>query len=241
MSKGIGDIFKNLNITQLTSVYYKEKNNITQCINLLKNSKYFCFKYSTIEGYTLCTPPTNKVNYYLPYSQIGKKNIINNDSYNSIFNKLFQNASNACIKCGYSEDKSIISKSFYKIISEIINPLFIFVVFDFLDENAVQVSRNEEVEDLEFNDRIKNNKKVLNMLNEDLYINNNNYKLLGIICTPSKDHYTGIIINLRKTVKNLKNNFDYYYDSLKGFIEKLENYRNKLESEYPYIDLYIKN
>ena len=56
-----------------------------------------------------------------------------------IFKKLFQNSSNVCIKCGYSEDKRIISNSYYKIISEIIIPLFIFIVFDFLDENAVQV------------------------------------------------------------------------------------------------------
>ena len=93
---------------------------------------------------------------------------------------------------------------------------------------------------MEFNDRIKNNRKVLNMLNEDLYIKNNNYKLLGTICTPTKDHYTGIVINLRKTIKNLKNNYDYYYDGLNGFIEKLEYYRNKLESEYLYIG-FIKN
>ena len=79
------------------------------------------------------------------------------------------------------------------------------------------------------------------MLNEDLYINNNYYKLLRTIYTPTEDHYTGIVINLRKTLKNLKNNYDYYYDGLNGFLEKLENYRNKLESEYPYLGLYIKN
>ena len=74
--------YTKFNYNAVKSDYFKEKNNKAQCINLLKNSKYFCFKYKTIEGCTLRTPPSTKDNYYLPYLQIGKNHILNNDSYN---------------------------------------------------------------------------------------------------------------------------------------------------------------
>ncbi len=43
--------------------YYKEENLITQLIENFKNQDLFCFKYYSIEGYTICPSSFNKTLY----------------------------------------------------------------------------------------------------------------------------------------------------------------------------------
>ena len=50
LKEGIWDIFVKLNIKELieNSNYFKRQNNFIQCINLLKDTEYFCFTYKSI-------------------------------------------------------------------------------------------------------------------------------------------------------------------------------------------------
>lgn len=77
----------------------------------------------------------------------------------------------SCAKCSYNINKEIIefkSNIKYKIISEINNPMFLFIIFEFLDDNPNIVKNSDEIELLEFNGRIKFNINNRNILKENI-------------------------------------------------------------------------
>lgn len=111
----------------------------------------------------------------------------------------------------------------------------------FLDDNSIIVNNNDEIELLEFNERIKFNINIRNILKENKIVYNNIYHLNSIIYTPNYDHYTSIIFNPPQENNILSNDFKYYYDSLNGYIEKIINNSFNFETFNPYIGLYILN
>ena len=73
-------------------------------------------------------------------------------------------------------------------------------------------------------------------------LNNDEYNLVGVITTPSNDHFTGIIIDMSENVGGLKKNLSYNYDSRTNNhkiieIKNLDQYLNLFN---PYIVLYKK-
>ena len=185
--------------------------------------------YKSIEDCTLFTKPIIKESYSESFLRVSEQEVINNLSFENIFNNKFQNTQKVYIKCGYSKEKKIIknrANSYYKIISEILNPDFIFIVFEFINETSNICKSENDVEMMEFKKRISYNNEIIGMLKNNIIINNSNYKLVGIITTPTPDHYTGIILNIKIGNTKLINNKDYYYDCLNGYIETIDNANN---------------
>ena len=234
LKEGILEIFVKLNIKELieNNNYFKRQNNFIQCINLLKNTNYFCFTYKLIEGCSFFSnfkvldkfyQPFISISlddidkFYQPFISISLDGILNNTSFDIIFNNIFQNSYKVCINCGYGKDERIIpykSKSYYNIISDIKNPLFLFFVCDFLNINVANTNSYNQQELLEFKKRIIYINKLITYFKNTIILNNSKYRLIGIITTPTSNHYTGCLINLESNIYGLKSNTNYYYDIL---------------------------
>ena len=83
-----------------------------------------------------------------------------------------------CYLCGYDKNEKIINNTYYKIYSNIKNPLFIFISFEFSNEKEVLVNNNLEVELREFIKLIIFNKQNIDYLLSPKTIYKNNFKLL---------------------------------------------------------------
>ena len=95
---------------------------------------------------------------------------------------------------------------------------------------------------LAFN-RLKDNLNVIkNMILDNFMINNNSYCLIGIVCSPYSGHYNELIINMNEDVNLLKKSKNYFYDSQKNenYILPIDNWRDVLDNNYPYILIYLK-
>ena len=213
-----------------------------QCINLLKDNSNFCVWYKVTEGCLICTQPVTLEKYYIPYIEISKDFLLAKKSISEIMNNIFINSSNVCLNCGYDEEKNIISQTFYKIYTERENPLFLFLVYEFLDENESGIINNLEEETRNFNNRIIYNKEIIESLQEKIVVYKDEYKLVGIVNTPECDHYTGLIINLNENIHQLKKGFNYYYDDFTHdhLINEVDDYKSLLYEVNPYIALYVK-
>ena len=157
-------------------------------------------------------------------------------------NNIFINSSNVCLNCGYDEEKNIISQTFYKLYTERENPLFLFLVYEFLDENESGIINNLEEETRNFNNRIIYNKQIIENLQEKIIVYKDEYKLVVIVNTPTYDHYTGLIIDLYENILQLKKGFNYYYDDFTDdyLIKAVNDYKSLLYEVNPYIALYVK-
>ena len=122
--------------------YYKKFNSFLQCINLLEEYMNFCIRYKVTEGCSICKSPVTSERYYIPFLEISKEQLISKKSISELINNIFINSSNVCVKCGYDDEKNIISQSFYKIYIERENPLFLFLVYEFLDETESDILIN---------------------------------------------------------------------------------------------------
>ena len=246
LDKGIWELlakYKSKNFDLCNDLtYYKKFNSFLQCINLLKNNSNFCIRYKVNEGCSICTPPVISEQYYIPFIEISKKEILSKKSISEIINNLFINSSNVCIKCGYDQEKKIISQRFYKIYTERENPLFLFLVFEFLDENEAGFLNNLEQENRNFDNRIIYNKKIIEYLQGTFSVYKDEYKLVGTINTPTRDHYTGLIIDLNENILQLEKDCNYYYDDHTddNLIKKVDDYKSLLFHINPYIALYVK-
>ena len=59
------------------------------------------------EGCSVCKPTINTEKYYLPYIERNRNDVLLNKNINDIINDNFLNCSNACINCGFDEQKKI--------------------------------------------------------------------------------------------------------------------------------------
>ena len=84
--------------------------------------------------------------------------------------------------------------------------------------------------------------KDINLLNSIFILNKNSYHLALLICYPYMSYYTCIIICLYYNIKDLKKNSSYFYDNCNSMVLRiLDNYKNKLITDLPYISNYIKD
>ena len=222
---------------------YKQFNSFLQCINILMNDPLFCIKYTTIEGCSLCNYQTTKNNYFQPFVEINEQDLKDNIDLNTKLNIIFQNISSTCMNCGYAKDGKIINKdTYYKIITTRLNPLYLFICFEFMGLNSGEFGDYLEQEIKNYEIRIKYNKDIIKYIMNKKIINNDEYVLVGVITTPSNDHYTGILINLSDDINKLVKNNSYYYDSrsVNHDIIGIENLDECLNNNNPYIALYKK-
>ena len=222
---------------------YKQFNSFLQCINLLNNDSLFCIKYTTMEGCLICNTQIMKENYFQPFIELNKDDLKNQIDLNSKLNHILSNQSNTCLNCGYDKEGKIINENtYYKIITSKLNSLYLFISMEFMDLNSGEYENYLEQEIKNFDERIKFNKEIIDFIKADKLINNDVYVLVGIITTPSNDHYTGIIVNMPNDKTLLKKNKNYYYDSKanNNSICEIENLEQCLNDNNPYIALYKK-
>ena len=97
-----------------------------------------------------------------------------------------------------------------------------------------------ELKKYEFIKRNQYKNKIVEIIKEYIEINNQKYYLKGLICTPTFNHFTALIITLSKNVFNLKEGFSYYYDGNSNNHEIIvaKDIASILEEDLPYIALY---
>ena len=159
-----------------------------------------------------------------------------------IMKRKLTNVQSLCPLCGYDKNKKIISKTYFKIFNRIEVPKFVFVNFEFIDENEYELSNNLEVEHLSFIKRIKYNNEITKFLLSEHILFKKKYCLIGAINTPESNHYNGIILNLNISYQNLELGKNYIYDGNKNSnsILKIDNLNKTLLKNNPYIGLFIK-
>ena len=222
---------------------YKEFNSFLQCINLLNNDPIFCIKYSTIEGCSICKNQIIKENYFQPFIDLNEEDLKNNIDLNVKLNNILKNISTTCLIYGYDKEGKIINENtYYKIITSRSNPNYLFICFEFIDINSGNYIDLLDQEIKNYDNRIKYNNEIISYIQKNKKINNDEYILVGVVTTPSNDHYTGIIVNMLYNISNLLQNHSYFYDS-KSYnhrIIEVENLDLCLNSNNPYIALYKK-
>ena len=196
-----------------------------------------------MEGCPICNTQIKKEIYFQPFIELNKDDVKNQIDLNSKLNHILSNQSNTCLNCGYDKEGKIINENtYYKIITSRLNPLYLFISMEFMDLNSGEYENYLEQEVKNFDLRIKFNKEIIDFIKADKLINNDVYVLVGIITTPSNDHYTGIIVNMPNDKTLLKKNKNYYYDSKanNNSICEIENLEQCLNDNNPYIALYKK-
>ena len=74
-------------------------------------------------------------------------------------------------------------------------------------------------------------------------IKGNKYKLVGVICSPTKIHFTSFLYKYELNKFDLKEGNSHYYDGLnfKGGIILVDNILNFIIDKNPYLVLYMNN
>ena len=138
-----------------------------------------------------------KRKFLLSIFEIYLNDLLSSKSLNSIINEKFLNISSYCKRCNYNEKGEVINKTIksnYIITKKKILPIFIFLLFEFtdqIDENILNLNNQKENEFI-FYKRILNNNLIKKFIDIQKNINGINYNLIGIINTPTFDHFTAI-------------------------------------------------
>jgi hypothetical protein len=133
------------------------------------------------------------------------QDLINNTKIEDIIKSNFRNIQCACKKCGYKNNR-IISQTYLKIFSNITLSHIIFISFEFLNESDNNIKTLDDQELKVYTNRIQYNKEIIKYIFDVKYIMGKEYKLLGIINSPTFNHYNGIIISIPTKIKKLKLN-----------------------------------
>ena len=228
---------------------YKQYYSITQLFTKFEKNSLFCIKYISQEGCSNCTKQKTYEKYLNP--------IINFDnSYINMFNitdlikNLIKNETSVCPKCGYYNEKIIDEndKNYYRIVTNVEFPMFLFIGFDFSIGadivNNSNITNSLGKQNLLAYNRLKHNLNLIkNLILDKITINNNIYVLKGLVSTPYSGHYNGIITDLNEDIYPLKKGKYYFYDGQKNNNEiiEIENWRELLNTNLPYILFYNKN
>ena len=245
--KGVWKILEDNKIPEmdLTSElnFYKRFNSVLQPINLLKEIDLFCFSYKVYEGCSLCKNPIESYQFLLPSIEINKNQLLKKESIETIIKFRLQNHQNACKECGYDKDGKIINNNtYFKIYSEIKAPIFIFVNFEFLNEDEDEFDDELEEEKKNFELRVPFNKNIYDYIIKNKLLFGNEYKLIGIICSPLYDHYNEMIIELLNNMRLWKVGLNYFNDGRiqNSKIIEVKNLEEYVMKNNPYIALYSK-
>ena len=222
---------------------YKKMGTVFSILDMLNFQEVFCVKYTLHEGCSRCNFSNESTNYLNPYYFINEEDINNKLSLDYAIIRLLSNDLTQCSICGFTKDGKVIDTShpnYYRIISDIEYPLFLFFSFDLLNDS--DQGTELELKKLEFRRRIQYNKQIIELIKDYLEINNNKYYLRGIICTPKFNHFTALIINNDDKLNKLEKGVNYY-DGNSYFhdIRKIKDVKDILSSELPYLVLYCKN
>ena len=220
---------------------YKAFNTILQVINLLKNIDIFCVQYNVYEGCSICKEPANFINYLSPSISITKSDLLNNVSIETLIKNKLTNIKSACINCDYQND-IVVSNDYFKIFSNIRLPKFLFINFDFIENyDNVEFANNLEHEKAVYDLRIQYDHLIYEYLFNDIKIYGFKYELIGLITTPTEDHYTAILFNSLKDNKEFEYGKYYIYnDRLDYDVVLVSDIKTCVLENHPEIGIYVK-
>ena len=219
-------LIQNLKIDD--AIDFSSSGYVVQLFSIFNNSQYFCIKENkSIECFICGIKKVEEIKDMQPFIFINNTNISEKSIFNLLLSKYKENYSYAC-DCRKNLPKSedvLCLKIKYNIISY---PLFIFLLFDF---------EYPELSSFENN--------IFKLVEEKLVLNfKEEYKLLGLIAVPKRNHYNTIIFN--PIGQNINNKFTqnkiYYHDGMKngGQIVELKEGEDWKEIGIPYIVVYKK-
>ena len=246
--KGIWDFLrknKNKYYDLCTEVLnYKKMGTIFSILDMLKFQEIFCVKFILHEGCKKSNFTNESNNYLKSYFFINEEDINNKLSLDYSIIRLLSNDLTQCAICGFTKDGMVIDAlhpNYYRIISNIEYPKIFFFSFDLLKDS--DKGTELELKKLEFIRREQYNIQIIELIKDYLEINNEKYYLSGIICTPSFNHFTALIINNDDKLNKLEKGVNYYYDGNSYYhdIRKVNDLKAILLSELPYLVLYTKN
>ena len=208
-----------------TKVDFKSKGSICQLFKLFNNKKEFCIIENKKDYCLLCNKTYEKVvtpyyHFFIIDEEMVKKGSILNilvDKYKEILNS-------ECI-CKNNKDNLLTTKTKYNIISF---PNYLFIFFD-----------------IEFNTLINIKNEIVKICVNELILGFDiTYKLVGVIETPTCDHFICVIINPEGKFinKRFKCYLNYLHDNLKekGKIIEISNNEDIYKFGYPHILIYKK-
>lgn len=106
-----------------------------QLFEIFNRNEFFCFKYYSFKGCSICIPSKNKGNFLNPIINYDIESLKMYSIEQFIYYKL-KNDIFVCPKCGYNKEEKIIDvnvKNYFKNIYHVDSPFFIFVSFDFTE------------------------------------------------------------------------------------------------------------
>ena len=119
---------------------------------------------------------------------------------------------------------------------------FLFINFDFIENyDNVEFANNLEHEKAVYDLRIQYDHLIYEYLFNDIKIYGFKYELIGLITTPTEDHYTAILINSLKDNKEFEYGKNYIYnDRLDYDVVLVSDIKTCVLENHPEIGIYVK-
>ena len=200
----------------------------SQLFSIFNNNEYFCIKENKVTECFICGRKTlEEIKEIQPFVFININNINNTSIFNLFLSKYKEIYSYAC-ECRKNLPKNedvLCLKITYNILKY---PEFLFLLFDFQYQDLVRYKDN-----------------IFNLLENRIVLNiNAEYKLIGVISAPNRNHYNTVIFNpIGSTINSYftANNI-YYHDGMRngGHIEAIKSEEDWKAIGIPYIALYKK-
>lgn len=160
-----------------------------------------------------------------PFIFVNSNNINNSSIFNILLSKYKEIYTYDC-ECRKNNNEDVLCvKLKYNIVSY---PIFIFILFDF-----------------QYSDLVKNKNNIFKLIGDNIILNiKAEYRIVGIICAPTINHFSTIIFNpIGSTINsNFGSNYIYYHDGTlnNGKINVLKESEDWRNIGIPYIVLYKK-
>ena len=208
------------------SIDFTSSGYAAQLFSIFNNNLDFCFKENKTTECILCGKKSlEEINEMQPFIFINSNNIKNTSIFNLLLDKYKEIHSYACDCRKNSKEDVLCLKIKYNIMSY---PVFLFLLFDF-----------------QYSELVKYKDNIYKLLDDKIALNIKiDYKLIGLIAAPSKNHYNTIIFNpLGSTINSyFSSNNIYYHDGMlnDGHILALNKGEDWKKIGIPYIALYKK-
>ena len=188
-----------------------EFDSINSCYKFLVDNDIFCISYTLKRNCTFCDYNLEKNEFFCPYITMNEKDLNSNLSIEGRINNLLVIEDSSCPNCcsTYLKKSNVIESKylncFKSITSNIDYPNILIISFDLECSNNM-ISN--------YNNLIKYQNKIVNLLKYNISINNIKYNLCGLINMPTYNHFSASIINSKFHNKYVGGGKNYYNDAL---------------------------
>ena len=217
------DLIKQLKFDE--TIDFNSSGYAAQLFSIFNNKIDFCLKENKTTECILCgKKQTVEIEELQPFIFVNINNINNNSIFNLMLEKYKEIYSYACECRKETKEDVLCLKIKYNVESY---PEFLFILFDF-----------------QYSELVKNKENIFKLLDNKIAFNQTTeYKLVGIITAPKRNHYNTIIFNPIGVINtNFSSNNIYYHDGMinEGRILPLKKGEDWKKIGIPYIALYKK-